>query len=116
VLKTKDLEILEKVCVRHTASTHLAKRIRVNYLLAKGASGKVRPLGYVENGVERGFVDCASINRPETAENAEKRRFSAAVRPNNKQVVSVFKSERQSFDEDVTVRRDNGSICGNGLA
>lgn len=104
MLKTKDLEILEKVYVRDTTSTHLAKRIRVNYLLAKGASGKVRPLGDVENGVEGGLVDCASINRPETTENAEKRRFAAAVGSNNKQVVSVFESERQSFDEYVTVR------------
>ena len=60
----------------------------------------------IENiGVWR-FFDGAAVDGPETAEDAEKGGFAAAVRADNKEVVGGFEGEGEGFDEDVAIWGD----------
>ena len=89
---------------------HLPQGVRVYDLLAERTTREVRPLRDIEDiGVWR-FFDGAAVDGPETAEDAEKGGFAAAVGADDEEVVGGLEGEGEGFDEDVAIWGDYGDV------
>lgn len=77
--EVEDAEDGEEVGVGYSLGAHDAEGVGVDDLLAEGARGEVGSLGHVEDLREGGFADCAAVDGPEAAEDAEEGGLAAAV-------------------------------------
>ena len=76
-----------KVGVCDAFRAHLAQGVGVDDLLAERATGEVGSLGDVEDVRVGGFFDGATVDGPETAEDAEEGGFAAAIGADDEEVV-----------------------------
>lgn len=64
----------------------------------------------VENVGERRLVDCAAVDRPEPAENAEEGGLAASVGPDDKQVIALLERERECLNKDIAIGGNNRAV------
>jgi len=100
----------EEVHIGDFAAVHVAQGVWIDDLLAEGAAGEIGALRDVEDVGVRGFVDGAAVNRPEATEDAEERRFTAAVGANDEEVLAGGDAEVEGADEDVAVWGHDGYV------
>jgi len=79
VVEVEDAKDGEEVVVGYSLGAHDAEGVGVDDLLAEGARGEVGSLGDVEDLREGGFTDCAAVDGPEAAKDAEEGGFATAI-------------------------------------
>ena len=89
---------------------YVANSIWVDDLLAERAPGEVGALWDVENVFEIRLLDCAAVNGPEPAKDAEEGRFPATVRTNNEEVLAWIDGEGEFLNQYIPIWRDDRNI------
>lgn len=98
MVEIKNAENIEEIVVRDSLCTHGADGIRVDNLLAERAGTEVGSLGDVEDLGEGWFADCAAVDGPEAAEDAEEGGLAAAVGTDYQDVVASLHGKGESSD------------------
>ena len=68
------------------------------------------PLWDVEHVLSGRFVQFASVNGPQSAQNAEKRAFPAAVRAGDEKVHAFLYLQRQGRSDNIKIGRNDGHV------